>query len=248
MKAAWIAACCLLLSGAVQGGTRDPSTSDQKHLDYGAKFSCVARFTSVKAGKTQMASCVLVSPNHAITAAHAVSGCEPGEIILDNGDRHGITEMSVHPGYDEDTLGTTDVAVVRTSREFHLNFYPQIYARRDEIGQVVSICGYGITGTFHTGAVLSDGKKRAGSNTVEGEIKDMLTCAVGGKRRTSLEFMVAPGDSGGGMFIGNEVCGINSLVLSPPGRVPLGQYGDESGHTRLSNPEIREWILEKISQ
>jgi hypothetical protein len=240
------AAACLLaiaLTGVAYGGTRDPATSDQRHLDYGAQFRCVARLTSSKGGRIQMASCVILSPFFAITAAHAVAGCDPGEVITDDGRRREVVQIFVHPDYDEDTLGTRDVAVVRLGQPVSLDFYPGIYSRQDEIGKVVSIAGYGISGTFATGANISDGKKRAGSNIVDGELKGLLTCSIQGGRRTTLEYMVSPGDSGGGMFIGNELCGINSLVLSPPGRVPLGQYGDESGHARLSQPEVRDWIL-----
>jgi hypothetical protein len=243
MKAAWIAACCLFIAGpGVQGGTRDPSTPDQKHLDYGAQFHSVARISCRKAGKPQMASCVIIGPRTILTAAHVVEGTD-GWIV---DEKYPLAEVLCHPDYDEDVLGTRDVAVGRLSQEILLDFYPPIYAGSDETGKIVSIAGYGTTGTFAAGVNFSDGKRRGGSNTVDGVIRGMLVCSVSGGRRTSLEFLIAPGDSGGGMFLGNELCGIHSLVMCPPGRPPMSRYGDESGHTRLS--EVRDWILQEMAK
>lgn len=247
MRVAWIAACFLLLAGAgVRGGTRDPDTPDQKHLEYGSKFRCVAKISCFKAGKLQMASCVVVSPTTILTAAHVVDGTDRWTVTTDEGERHELAEVLCHPDFDEGVLGTVDVAVGRLSREILLDFYPPIYGGEDEVGRVVSIAGYGTTGTFAGGVNFSDGRKRGGSNTIDGVVRGMLVCSVVGGKKTSMEFLVAPGDSGGGMFIGNDVCGIHSVVMCPPGRAPMSRYGDESGHTRLS--QVRGWILQEISR
>jgi len=248
VKAAWIAAGLLMsLLGFAEGGTRDPATPDSKHLEYGSKFHCVVRLVAKKGGSPQMASAVAINSQYAITAAHAVAGCDSGEILTDTGSRLPVRGFSIHPDYESNSIGTRDVAVVEIDGDFGLEFYPPIYANQDEIGKVVSICGYGVAGTFDTGGIDSDQQKRAGSNIVDGVIRGMLTCSVGTGTRTTLEFLITPGDSGGGMFIGNELCGINSMVMHSPGRTYLGKRGDESGHTRLSDPEVRDWILRSIA-
>jgi hypothetical protein len=94
-----------------------------------------------------------------------------------------------------------------------------------------------------TGYAVSDGLKRAGSNIVDRVEGGLLVCSVSSGRRTSLEYLITPGDSGGGLFIGNELAGIHSIIMRNAGS-PSGRYGDESGHTRLTLH--RDWILEQI--
>jgi hypothetical protein len=57
--------------------------------------------------------------------------------------------------------------------------------------------------------------------------------------------MIAPGDSGGGMFIGNELAGINSFLAHADGK-PDGTYGDDSAFTRVSM--YRDWVELQIRQ
>ncbi len=62
-----------------------------------------------------------------------------------------------------------------------------------------------------------------------------------------LEGLIAPGDSGGGLFIttstGIYLAGINSFVGSDFG-VPRSVYGNFSGHTRVS--AFSDWIEARI--
>ena len=60
-----------------------------------------------------------------------------------------------------------------------------------------------------------------------------------------LEFMIAPGDSGGGMFIGNKLAGINSFLMAAD-KKPDGTYGDEAAFTRISL--YVDWIAEQIEK
>jgi hypothetical protein len=62
-----------------------------------------------------------------------------------------------------------------------------------------------------------------------------------------LEGLIAPGDSGGGLFIttstGTYLAGINSFVGSDFG-LPRSVYGNFSGHTRVS--AFSDWIEARI--
>lgn len=240
----WLAAVVVFVASLAQAGTRDPSTQDARHVEYGAKFKCVVKVRTrrLSDGVEQFASGVVIGRRHVLTAAHVVD--EAKDWAVDDGSRKiAITGVAIHPQYNENRFGHNDVAVARLAEDFVLDFYPPIYSGDAEAGAVVSICGYGVTGTFNTGYSFSDGVKRAGSNTVDRTEAGLLVCSVLGGRKTALEFLITPGDSGGGLFIGNELAGINSIIMRNNGS-PSGRYGDESGHTRLTLH--REWILKEI--
>jgi hypothetical protein len=63
--------------------------------------------------------------------------------------------------------------------------------------------------------------------------------------KTELEFLIASGDSGGGLFIDNKLAGINSCVMAVD-KKPDSTYNDESGHTRIS--KFIGWIKENIEK
>ena len=57
--------------------------------------------------------------------------------------------------------------------------------------------------------------------------------------------MLAPGDSGGGLFIGDRLAGINSFLMASD-KNPNGSYTDESAFTRVSL--YTNWIESQIEQ
>jgi hypothetical protein len=235
----------VLYCGVAAAGTIDPSTPDSKHLDYGEQFSCVARISCREKSTEKMAhaSCVIVGPHHIVTAGHVVSDSD-GWIVRSGTSVIPLVDVWVHPQF---RTGVHDIAVGRSKEDFGLARYPGLYGDDNERGRVVSICGYGITGTFFTGSVISDGKKRGGSNIVDYiDTKDLIVCSVGSGVATALEFLIAPGDSGGGLFIGDDLAGVNSVVMVSGGRSPNSRWGEESGHTRISTH--KEWILERIKE
>ena len=226
-------------------GTIDPKTPDSKHVAYADGFVYVARFAcrEVESGRKAYASCVVISPHWVITAAHVVHESKDCEVIL-GGKAFPLAEVIVHPKFRHESLGGDDLALGRSEKDFGLEFYPALYGQGDEVGKVVSLCGYGLTGTFATGHTVSDSRRRAGSNTIDSvDTRGALICSAGIGKATELEFLIAPGDSGGGLFIGNELAGINAFVMSDR-RSPMSRSGDESGHTRISTH--REWINEHV--
>jgi secreted trypsin-like serine protease len=54
-----------------------------------------------------------------------------------------------------------------------------------------------------------------------------------------MEYGIAPGDSGGPLFVDGRLAGINSYTASPRSYT-RSQYGEESGHTRIA--VYRDWI------
>jgi hypothetical protein len=246
MKLKLIAIPLLAVAIVAIAGTIDPRKDDSLHREYGDKFKCVAKLVcrNIKTEREQTASCVIISPRFVITAAHVVADCDGWFVLCDDGSKHEIAEIVSHPDFEQKKLGEGDLAIGRVSEPFALDFYPALHGLKDEPGQVAAIAGYGLTGTFQTGAVICDGKKRAGSNVVDRADRDLLVCSVDSNRRTELEFLISPGDSGGGLFLGNDLAGINSFLMVA-GRMPTAKMGEESAHTRIS--AHKEWIEEVLN-
>jgi len=225
-------------------GTIDPNVPDSKYIEYGNQFVHTGTLSGNYGDDTFKffgASAVAIDDHHILTAAHVATNAS-NCIFTVNGKKYCISEIIIHENYNEDSFGIADIALGYSEKPFRLDFYPKLYEGDDEVGQTVSIAGYGFTGTFTGSERTCDGKKRAGSNVIDGVFKDMLICSPSrydNPNRTSLEFLIASGDSGGPMYWGNELVGINSCVMAADKNTNSG-YGDESGHTRVSR--FIDWI------
>lgn len=234
----FISILILLYSGFTFAGTRDPNTPDEKYVEFGKSFPWVVSIENTidcencKKTHAQLASAVLIRPNWALTAAHVIKDAKDNVLIVGE-KRHPVTHAVYHQDFRDNRVGFHDIALCYSPDEFGLEFYTPLYKKTDEVGKAITIAGWGSTGTFLTGAGSTDGKKRAGHNRISGEYSTVLTCSPARPKKFPLEFMIAPGDSGGGMFIGNELAGINSF-LTAEDKKPDGTYTDESAFTRVS--------------
>lgn len=255
IRALWTTLLILLSAPGISlAGTRDPNTPDSKYLEFGKQFPSVVRFralteiTDKKTGEKrptfQFGSAVIIRPHWVLTAAHVAHKTELPAVILDDDRVFPLTKVITPKEYDADQIGFHDLALCYSPEDFKLDFYTPLHRGRDEIGKPMTIAGYGLTGTFHTGCTLSDSKKRGGHNKVEGAERAVLICKpTRGAGRMPLEYMISPGDSGGGMFIGNELAGINSFLMADD-KNPDGTYGDESAFTRVSL--YANWVESQI--
>jgi len=232
--------------GACSAGTIDPSVSDDEYLKYGAKHGCVVEVhgecmcNKRKENEPHRfyASAVLISPRWALTAAHVVHGNADIKLRVE-GKNHAVKRVIVNKNFREEALGRYDIALCESEDDIEMDFYPQLYEGGSEVGSVASICGYGVHGTFSTGASKTDGRKRAGSNVIDRAENHVMFCSATGDRKTNLEFMISHGDSGGGLFIDRKLAGINSFVSAADGKTN-SDYGDECAHTRVSM--FAKWI------
>jgi hypothetical protein len=238
----------VILNNSVLAGTTLPSKPDQAYLDYAKKgFECVVPISGLYSSEEDkeknhkfQASAVVISPHYFLTAAHVVKDAQQIEIKIKDKIIKS-NKVFINENYENDKFGFHDIAIGYCEEKIEIDFYPELYKEKDEENKIVSICGYGIHGNFSTGAVKSDGLKRAGSNKIARCERNVLVCVLN-DQNTELEFLISTGDSGGGLFIGNKLAGINTFVMTDDGR-PNSDYGDECAHTRISL--YTDWI-EKI--
>ena len=253
------------LSAPAAGGTRDPSTPDSKHLAYGEKHECVVQvkgemgFIDEKGEKlkvTASGSGVIIDKRYILTAAHVVQKAKDPYIIL-NGKKIYIEWVVIPKDFKLEKTDKYDIALCRLKEDAIIDFYPELYEKDDELGKLCSLAGWGMYGTWTTGTIYDDNKRRAGSNYVDPLMFcGMMVCSVQGtKNQTSLEFLIGHGDSGGGLFIDKKLAGIHSCIYTGDGKLD-SSYKDYSAHTRVSlhKPWIDliineyEGILNKIEE
>lgn len=179
-----------------------------------------------------------------LTAAHMTEGVIASQIHI-NGKEFTVlkTVRPIDFMYGEKLGG--DIAICFLDKDMGLDFYPNLYEKNDEIGRVVSMAGFGVHGTFLTGGVLNDDKKRGGCNVVDSIVEDMLIVSPSRTNRNELEFCITPGDSGGGVFLDNKVVAISVCVFHGKKGEAVGKYGHEAALTRISHH--KRWIDEEIS-
>jgi len=242
MKNLWFL-IIVLITHSLYAGTIATTASDQQHIEYGKQFHHVVPI-SVKSHEDVLmkGSAVVLNKNWIITAAHVVKDTKSGYIMIDD-KKYCLDIVIYHHEFNDDKIGVADIALGYSKRNMDIPFDLELYKKRDEQDKICSVVGYGLTGTFATGAKISDNKKRAGVNRVINIHKNILMCLCDPNKSISMELMIASGDSGGGLFIDGKLAGINSCVLAED-KKPDSDYGDESGHTRIS--DYAEWIEENI--
>lgn len=231
----------ILLFDNCLAGTIDPSVPDARYIEYGKNFNCVAKLVGEK---EYFASAVIINKNTFLTNAHVAKKVH--KIILEKGNEvyeFEIKELTAHNDYEK-TSYNNDIAIGKIKEDFGLSFYPELYCEENELSKKVSICGYGATGTFVTGRVKSDRKKRAGMNFVHERSAYILYCSARDEPKTELDFLICHGDSGGGLFIDNKLAGINCFIDTNDGTYN-SNINDNSGYVRISKKF--DWI-EKLKQ
>jgi len=233
----------IIFSSITNGGTIDPNVQDNKYLEYGAKHKCVLPIMGILndgLNSNFRGSCVLIDEYHILTAAHIVADSITQHVIYSN-QAYSCRMVAIHSKYDKKKMGVNDIAIAKLSKPIKLDFYPELYSSDNEEGKVCSIAGYGYTGNFKTGYNIKkyDNKKRAGSNIISGIKNNVLVFNLRDNPKTSLEFMICPGDSGGGLFINNKLAGINSFLYTSDGKANA-DYNDSGCSTRIS--VYTDWI------
>jgi hypothetical protein len=231
----------ILFSINCYAGTIDPNTPDEKYIDYAKKFHYIGLLIGQKNDDSYYSGSVVAYKDKIIiTAAHLFYQSKQATVIF-NKRSLPIKQIVIHNTYDYNKFGKDDIAVCLLSGDIGLEWYPDLYEDNNETGQICSLSGFGATGTFISGVKNGGGIKRAGSNFIDKADDYLLFCSPSVSYKiTALEFLIAPGDSGGGLFINNKLAGIHSGVIEDKINKAKSKYGAVSAHTRIS--VYKDWI------
>ena len=239
-------ALCLSIPASIFAGTIDPNTPDSKHLEYGAKFHHVVKICCFDGKGLSCGSAVVIDPHWILTAAHVVENCQTWTITIKD-KPYKLSKVILNPNYKTDNFGYDDIALGYSEEKLEFDYYPSLYESSDETGKLCCMAGWGFTGNFNTGYSFSDGKIRGGSNFIDGIERNVLMCSPSKRHQksTELEYLIASGDSGGGLFIDGKLAGIHSSVVAVDGK-PDSTYTDQSCHTRVS--KYAEWVKNTMKE
>jgi secreted trypsin-like serine protease len=258
--ACFVVACCCpmqVLSGTIRDD-RDP----RLYLDLAAQpqYASVGRIDSTTTNGELIGSGTLIAPQFVLTAAHMVDNLSSLRFSL-GGTIYAATNWVANPNWNGNLTAGYDLAVVELNAAVTGVAAAVRYTGSSELNSVGTFVGFGRTGTGLTGATAFDGLARAGTNVLDGLYANnprILTAdfdsphgngasSQGSATPTNLEYMIAPGDSGGGLFIdtpaGAELAGVNSFGAAFDGRFDAS-YGDVSGDIRISL--FNSWIDQAI--
>lgn len=219
-------------------GTRDDAISDQKYVDYGKDFAAytVKVIATSTDGRPSFGTATLIGDHWAVTSAHVVHDAASVEI-----DGQKSTTILVHPQFDHDCMGCFDIALMRFDEPFGRDFYPPLSTGDEKPGDLVSIAGFGVHGPMSTGYDATDGRLRAGTARIDRFDDTRIICPIS-RGSSPLPYGISPGDSGGPLFCGGKLCGVNSFTMRDKG-VPLkSREGEEQGFARVS--VLRDWMDE----
>jgi hypothetical protein len=193
----------------------------------------------------------LVAARWVLTAAHVASDIprrrHQGIVIA--GKTYSYERIVIHPGWKE--MGPHDIALIKLKEPVSTVRPARIYAKKDEVGKVLTLVGSGDYGTGLTGPRSRDLVARAATNDVESVTPEWIEFrfdAPGTAGCTELEGVSGPGDSGGGALMKEkgEVYVLGVSVWGEPGQKGKGTYGARDGFARVSS--YVDWIEKVIGE
>ena len=257
----------LLFAARVHAGTIRADVDPLAYLDLGAqaKYASVGRLSTTRSSGSLISSGTLIAPDVVLTAAHALDGATALSFHV-GGTSYTATQWTPYPLWTGNLEAGYDLGLIQLNAPVTGVNWATRYSGNQERGMTVTEVGYGMTGTGLTGATRYDGQKRAGTNRI-----DSLTASSGSAARlmwmdfdppgslpnnrsgnrgpTALEYLIARGDSGGGLFAdtkyGTQLLGVSSFGYSLDGTVDAS-YGEHAGFTRVS--AFNAWIDSMLRQ
>ncbi|MCD8485467.1 MAG: trypsin-like serine protease [Desertifilum sp.] len=264
-----VLAATLGTNAIAQAGTIRHDRADAEYLDLATLFPSVGYLRARNDGGGWTCSGTLIDASYVLTAAHCVESPEgyltQGSFSV-GGSRYGIAGVTAHEGWfssNRQLLSGTDIAILLLDRAV-ANVNPaELFRGTNEHLQLGTYVGYGLTGNGLTGSIPgSGGTKRAGQNmiAVGGQLSrygyndKLLVSNFSDPRRAGqnpfntaqpLEYQLSSGDSGGGLFINNQVAGVHSFISDRSGGKIDSNYGEFSASVRVS--DHLNWIRNQIT-
>ena len=241
------------------GATIRDDQPDSSYLDLAKTldYAPVGTFVGGLSG-----SATLIAPDWVLTAAHNLVAATSATFTI-NGTTYTSTELYRNPGWNGNALNGYDFGLVHLSTLVTGVAPATLYNGSSEFGQIATFVGFGLTGTGLTGYRTLDNQERAFQNIIDGDFGNpsvLLGCdfdnphstadnAFGDAIPLSLEGSVAPGDSGGGVFLTissqTYLAGVISFVGATDGSANA-DYGDVNGFGRVST--FVPWIMSTIPE
>ena len=183
----------------------------------------------------------LVSPVHVATAAHCAVGIESqdGRFSVE-GTTYQTRAIHVHPRYNDFTLDN-DIAVFHLERPVSQVVPSHIFRGVPQVGQMLTLVGYGAGGTGESGHNGDFGTKRVGVTPIDGVEDTLITWRFD----DATESNTAPGDSGGAAFLTVNSQYYLAGITSGGDRWDAG-FGDNSFDTRVDS--FADWIDQTSDQ
>jgi hypothetical protein len=198
---------------------------------------------------------ILIAPDWILTAAHLLTAASSGTFTL-NGTAYSSTQLITDPSWDGKPSDGSDFGLVHLSSSLTA-IPPAFYAGASVLVQTATFVGYGFTGTGLTGWKTLDGQKRGFQDVVDVNNPNFGNTALlfgatfdsPANNALPLEGCVAPGDSGGGVFVNDGsqyyLAGVISFAASTSGNAN-SSYGNISGFDSIS-PAL-PWITSVVPE
>lgn len=251
----------LLQPLSVSSATIRDDQPDSAYLNLGADPAYASVGSLVINGAIN-GSGILIAPDWVLTAAHLLDAASSGTFTI-SGVAYTSTGFYKNPGWNGSSYNGNDIGLVHLGSSLDAIPPAMLYTGTAESGQVGTYVGYGFTGTGLTGYQTALGiQKRAFQNVIDGHFgnpsivlgsdfdnpNNPADNGFGSPTPLLLEGNVAPGDSGGGVFItiGSQayLIGVTSFDAYADG-TPNSDYGDASGFGRVST--FLPWINSTIA-
>ena len=174
---------------------------------------------------------VLIAPQYVLTAGHCAVGVAStaGRFKLGTS-VYNTSQVTVHPQYNANAEPdlSNDIAIYKLSQAVtSVPSYP-IYRSTPQVGQVLTLVGFGEGGTGATGGQGDFGTKRVGTTPIDAVTAKMVWWNFDNESESN----TAPGDSGGPAYLNVNGTYYVAGITSGGSKANAG-LGDESYDTRV---------------